>query len=167
MVLKHTLTPSAKPTTIIAIATFISLITTPADQFTSVNDMQTSKPLFSIHQSDDQISDNFGQNRKTVTMWKEISTSKKRRGRKGLSHEKQWTSDEIKRLINLWSQYKVLYKAGFIDKSKKQLALTEIAKEMNMTEIEVQKKMNSLKTYYGTVRQKSGREDLKKPNWPW
>ena len=102
-----------------------------------------------------------------------------KKGRKGVAAERPWTDDEISTLINLWSSKEVLFKAShndYHDKNKKQLALQEIANEMGISDNLVQKKMSSLRTYFGAVhgnykksitKSGNGRGAVKKPVWPW
>ena len=67
--------------------------------------------------------------------------------------EKQWTNEEVERLINIWSTKEVLYNVAntdYMNKNKKQIALREISTEINIPEPFIQKKMHSLRTYYGS-----------------
>ena len=78
-----------------------------------------------------------------------------KKGRKGVVSEKQWTNEEVERLINIWSTKEVLYNvanADYMDKNKKQIALREISTEMNIPEPFIQKKMHSLRPYYGSLK---------------
>ena len=104
---------------------------------------------------------------------------KKKKGRKGIIFEKNWTSEEIETLIRLWRSKEVLYDVSskdYLDKQKKYLALQEIADIIGTNSDAVLKKMNSLRSYYGHVRQScvlSDRKndgnaiDIKKPTWPY
>ena len=104
---------------------------------------------------------------------------KKKKGRKGIIFEKNWTSEEIETLIRLWRSKEVLYDVSskdYLDKQKKYLALKEIANIIGTSSDAVLKKMNSLRSYYGHVRQScvlSNRKndgnaiDIKKPTWPY
>ena len=104
---------------------------------------------------------------------------KKKKGRKGIIFEKNWTSEEIETLIRMWRSKEVLYDVSskdYLDKQKKYLALKEIADIIGTNSEAVLKKMNSLRSYYGHVRQScvlSNRKsdgnaiDIKKPTWPY
>ena len=80
----------------------------------------------------------------------EFSTKKiSRKGRKGISAEKNWIREKIEALITLWEGTKILHNVSlsdYLNKDKKSAAVKQIAEQLETNEENVTKKMASLIT---------------------
>ena len=103
---------------------------------------------------------------------------KPKRGRKGLDHEVQFSEEETKVLIDLWSNHECLFNskiAAYSDKNQRDAAMTTIANSMEKTTEQIGKKMISLRSYYSSVRRKyeasrksgAGTDEVAVPSWPY
>ena len=69
----------------------------------------------------------------------------------------RWTDENIRKLIQLWSEKPALYDTkhdSYFSKNKRREALDQIIEEMDMSEKDIQQKMVSLRTYYGSQQRK-------------
>ena len=72
--------------------------------------------------------------------------------------DKQWSTDEVEKLIRFWQEHKELYRIDnpqYLDRGRKSIILSQVAEQLNTTVVEVQNKMHGLRTYYGQLRQSS------------
>ena len=69
----------------------------------------------------------------------------------------KWTDDVIRRLILLWGERPALYDTKhewYFSKNKRRDSMLEICEDLNMSFHEIQLKMVSLRTYYGSQQRK-------------
>ena len=84
--------------------------------------------------SEDSLSKNDSSSSHPLTPAEECSAKKKisRKGRKGIVAEKNWTTEEIETLINLWE--------GNLNKDKKSASVKQITEQLETNEENVSKK---------------------------
>ena len=83
--------------------------------------------------------------------------SNKMSGYGGGALNAKWTDETIRKLIRLWGERPALYDTKnelYFSKNKRREALEEICEEMEMGTQEIQLKMISLRTYYGSQHRK-------------
>ena len=75
----------------------------------------------------------------------------------GGAHGPKWTDEAIKKLIKLWGERPSLYDTkheSYFSKNKRREAMEEICETMDMGMQDIQLKMVSLRTYYGSQHRK-------------
>ena len=75
----------------------------------------------------------------------------------GGAHSPKWTDEAIKKLIKLWGERPSLYDTkneSYFSKNKRREAMEEICEAMDMGMQDIQLKMVSLRTYYGSQHRK-------------
>ena len=99
------------------------------------------------------------------------------RGKRGGKEEMKWTTAEIKKLITLWEQRPALYDSNnphYRDSDYRIQLHHEISRELGIPVDYIDRKMNSLRTYYGTLyygmeknASENSTECAKAPSWPF
>ena len=99
------------------------------------------------------------------------------RGKRGGKEEMKWTTGEIKKLISLWEERPALYDSNnphYRDSDYRIQLHREISSELGIPVDYIDRKMNSLRTYYGTLyygmeknASENSTECAKAPSWPF
>ena len=90
-------------------------------------------------------------------MLEQFATDQSTTAGKKVESGPRWTDENIRKLIQLWSEKPALYDTkhdSYFSKNKRREALDQIIEEMGMSEKDIQQKMVSLRTYYGSQQRK-------------
>ena len=99
----------------------------------AVNSNSVSFSASSSQVSEDSLSKNDSSSSHQLTPAEECSSKQiSRKGRKGIVAEKNWTTEEIETLINLWE--------GNLNKDKKSASVKQITEQLETNEENVSKK---------------------------
>ena len=99
------------------------------------------------------------------------------RGKRGGKEEMKWTSGQIKKLISMWEERPALYDSNnphYRDSDYRIQLHHEMSTELGIPVDYIDRKMNSLRTYYGTLyygmeknASENSTECVKAPSWPF
>ncbi|XP_065662170.1 uncharacterized protein LOC101238213 isoform X2 [Hydra vulgaris] len=87
-----------------------------------------------------------------------------------LSQRREWTDEECVKLMSLWRESEILYNnehPNYYSQNERKIAMEQIANELNISVKDITDKMHSLRTYYGSQRQRIEAKELANPNTPY
>ena len=87
-----------------------------------------------------------------------------------LSQRREWTDEECVKLMSLWRGSEILYNnehPNYYSQSERKIAMEQIASELNISVKDITDKMHSLRTYYGSQRQRIEAKESANPNTPY